>query len=190
MKKKSQSLTAAELFESLERDEPIGAESITLTGMVKKSDGKKKDGKEKSIQFAAGRSCSNWVTIPLELIEDVEVLKSVPCKDHSHPFVRLTLKTPRTPEAKIFSAILEGVQSGYDGSCGGNHDGGYEGTPASSVRRLVDEWGDPICGPGMRKVCYPTQCPGGGGWCTICQCEPRPIRDPEGFTSFGSFRRF
>ena len=107
MKKKSQSLTAAELFESLQQDKPIDAQSITLVGMVKKS-----HGKEKTIQFAAGGSCSNWVTIPLDLIDDVEVLKTVPCKDHAHPLVRLSLKTPRTPEAKIFSAILEGMQSG------------------------------------------------------------------------------
>jgi hypothetical protein len=171
MKRKSQSLTAAELFESLQRDEPIAAAPITLIGMVKKS-----DGKEKTIQFAAGGSCAHWATIPLDLIEDVEVLKTVPCKDHAHPLVRLNLKTPRTPEAKIFSAILEGMQSGVGG------------TPtAFAARQVLDPWGDPVCGPGTRKVCYPTVCPGGRGWCTVCQCEPVFNPNPEGFTSYHVF---
>jgi hypothetical protein len=60
-------------------------------------------------QFALGGKCSGWVTIPLEFVEDVEVLRSVTCKDHSHPLVSLKLKSPRTPEGKLFLAMLEGM---------------------------------------------------------------------------------
>src|SRR5690606_29996838 len=110
MGKTSQLLTAAELFESLQQDTLITAVPITLIGMVKKS-----EGKEKTIQFAPEGNCSSWVTIPVEHIEDVEILKTVPCKDHAHPLVRLNLKTPTTPEAKIFASILKATQSSLEG---------------------------------------------------------------------------
>ena len=172
MKKQSQSLTAAEFFDRLQQDDLATAVPITLIGMVKKS-----EGKEKTIQFAPGGNCSNWVTIPLDLIEDVEIIRTVPCKDHSHPLVRLNLKTPKTPEAKIYSSILQGMQSGPEGV-----------QPMFAQRAAVDEWGDPICSKGTRKVCYPAVCPNPSGhgtiWCTKCQCEPVFNPDPEGFVSY------
>ena len=77
---------------------------ISLVGMAKKSEGK-------AFQFALGGNCSGWVTIPLEFVEDVEVLRSVTCKDHSRPLVSLKLKSPRTPEGKLFLVMLEGMQA-------------------------------------------------------------------------------
>ena len=181
MKKKSQSLTAAELFEGLYQDKLITAVPITIIGMVKKS-----EGKEKVIQFAPGGNCSNWVTIPLELIDDAEILKTVPCKDHTHPLVRLNLKTPTTPEAKIFSSILEGMQSSLEGMRSS-----HEGTqPAFAVQQQLDPWGDPVCGPGTRKVCYPTTCTDPSGrlyWCTICRCETPFNPNPEVFANYHAF---
>jgi hypothetical protein len=43
MEKTSQSLTADELFESLQQDKFINAVTITLIGMVKKSEGEGKN---------------------------------------------------------------------------------------------------------------------------------------------------
>lgn len=167
MEKKSRSLTAGELFENLQQDKLNTAVPLTLTGMVKKS-----EGKNKTIQFAPGGSCSNWVTIPVELIEDAEILQTVPCKDHAHPLVRLNLKTPKAPEAKIFAAIVEGMQSNV-----GAMPIGF------AARQRLDPWGDPVCGPGTRKRCYPAVCPNPSGhgtiWCTVCRCEP--VFDPEPF---------
>ncbi len=174
MEKKSQSLTAAEFFESLQQDKLIAAVPITLIGMVKKS-----EGKEKAIQFAPGGNCSNWVTIPLELIEDVEILKTIPCKDHTHPLVRLNLKTPTTPEAKIFSSILQGMQSSLEGT-----------QPAFAVQQQLDPWGDPECPPGTRKKCDPAVCTGPSGrpyWCTICHCETPFNPNPEVFARYHAF---
>ena len=103
MEKKSQSLTAAEFFENLQQDKLITAIPIALIGMVKKS-----EGKEKTIQFAPGGNCSNWVTIPLEFIDDVEIIKTVPCKDHTHPLVRLNLKTPKTHRSEDLFLVPSG----------------------------------------------------------------------------------
>ena len=134
---------------------------------------KKSEGKEKTIQFAPGGNCSNWLTIPLEFIEDVEIIKTVPCKDHTHPLVRLNLKTPKTPEAKVFSSILQGMQSSLEGM-----------QSMFARRQATDEWGDPVCGPGTKKKCYPIVCPSGRGWCTECRCEVPFNPHPEGFYYF------
>ena len=104
MNKKSESLTAADFFVKLQHDQFDTTVPFFIIGMVKKS-----DGKEKTIEFAPGGNCSNWVTIPLEFIEDVEMLKTIPCKDHSHPLVKLNLKTPKTTEGGIFYALIKGM---------------------------------------------------------------------------------
>jgi hypothetical protein len=175
--KKSQSLTAAELFERLQCDTLLTAVPVSVVGMVKKS-----EGKEKTIQFAPQGNCGNWVTIPLELIEDAEILGTVPCKDHAHPLVRLDLKTPTTPEGKIFAALLKATQSTFQ-----EMPPSYPPAmaPAFAARQAVDQWGDPICGQGTKKRCYPAVCPNPSGhgsiWCTICRCEPVFNPHPEGF---------
>jgi hypothetical protein len=106
METKSNSLTAADFFEKLQQDKLDSPLPFSLVGLVKKS-----EGKEKTIEFAPGGNCSHWVTIPLEYIEDVEVIRTISCKDHSHPLAKLNMKTPKTPEGKLFFAILAGMKS-------------------------------------------------------------------------------
>jgi len=110
MKEKSESLSAADFFEKLQHDKLDDLQTFSITGMVKKS-----EGKDKKIEFAPGGNCSHWVTIPLDLIEDVEMIKTIPCKDHSHPLVKLNMKNPKTPEGKIFLALLEGMKQRNEG---------------------------------------------------------------------------
>lgn len=78
--------------------EPIGK-----TGMVKPA----ADGTP-AIQFAEGTACGQWTTIPAEMIEKVEFLRTVPCRDHQHPLVRLFLKEPpaSNPLATVFAELV------------------------------------------------------------------------------------
>lgn len=177
-------MTAADFFDKLQQDQLDNSSAFSITGMVKKV-----DGKEKAIQFAPGGHCSNWVTIPLEYIEDVHVIRTVPCKDHSHPFVQLNLKAPRTPEAKIFAAILQGMHSNTERMQQGfeQPQPGWEGMPGPyALRQARDKWGDPICGGGTRKKCGPAICPNPSGvgtiWCTECWCEP--VFNPGGYSVY------
>ena len=105
MKEKSESLSAADFFEKLQHDQLETTVPFSIIGMVKKS-----GGQEKTIEFAPGGNCSNWVTIPLEFIEDVEILKTISCKDHTHPLVKLKIKTPESIEGKLFFALLESMK--------------------------------------------------------------------------------
>ena len=106
MKEKTGSLTAADFFEKLQHDKLDTTAPLYLMGMVKKSE---REGK--TIDFAPGGDCSNWVTIPLELIDDVEIMKTISCKDHTHPLVKLNMKKPSTTEGKIFLALLEAMKN-------------------------------------------------------------------------------
>ena len=75
MEKSTESLSPDDFCQKLNEGTLGTAVPVRLTGMVKKH-----EGKEKAVQFAPGANCSVWVTIPLEFIEDVEVLRIVRCK--------------------------------------------------------------------------------------------------------------
>jgi hypothetical protein len=93
-------LTAKEFMDRLNRDEIVA--SLTLTGMVKVHE---EDAAQ--LMFALGTSCADWTSVPLELIESVDVLDSVPCRDHTHPLVTLTFKQPESAEGAVFRALLD-----------------------------------------------------------------------------------
>ena len=170
-------LSANESLEQLHDDKLNLPAPLALVGMVKKS-----EGKGKAFQFALGGNCSGWVTIPLELVEDVEVLRTVTCKDHSHPLVNLKLKAPRTPEGKLFAAMLEGMQSATPP----RHP--HLATPRSAVGgRRSSAYGPMAIESGCRKVCGPAVCPNPTGpgtiWFTECWTECRDV--PEFGTPWG-----
>lgn len=80
--------------------------SLVLTGMVKPS----KDASD-AILFAPGSSCSQWTEIQVDLIERVEVMSEIECKDHTHPYVRLTLKDLPTEnrQANVLASLAQGL---------------------------------------------------------------------------------
>lgn len=77
--------------------------SLIVSGMVKPIEEKKE-----SILFDRGGACMTWIEIPVDMIEKVDVLRYVRCKDHSHPYVRLTLKdVPKeNTVASVFHSML------------------------------------------------------------------------------------
>lgn len=192
----TKSLSPGDFFDKLQEGTLSTAVPVRLVGMVKKA-----EGKEKAIQFAPGGNCSSWVTIPLELIDDVEVLRTVRCKEHTHPLIKLNLKTPKSPEGKIFLALLEAMQpaegqpapmgapmpypGGRPGYVGpttfyGGTPPGFGGTPTSA--RLNTGFGGfgglgglGAIESGCHLRCYPAVCPNPSGhgtiWCTQCQTE-------------------
>lgn len=71
-----------------------------IVGMVKTSE--KEDHIAVSLQ-----GCENWLDIPTDMIDNAEQIGWQPCHDRGHPLMRIRLKGATTPEAKIFSALLE-----------------------------------------------------------------------------------
>ncbi len=82
------------------------AEGALKNHIVREGLAKQQEKDAKSILFSEG-DCTDWIPIPVKMIEKVEFIRNMPCKDHEHPFVRLHLKSPvDNPEAEVFSRLL------------------------------------------------------------------------------------
>ena len=70
-----------------------------LIGMVKSSE------KPGCVSFTPA-GCDSWIDVPSDMIAEAEHIGHQPCKDHSHPVFRLSLKEPTDPQAKVLMALL------------------------------------------------------------------------------------
>ena len=140
-------LASVDFFERLQNDKLAEPLPPGILGMVKKS-----EGNDRTIAFAPGVHCANWVTIPLELIGTVEMIRTIACGDHSHPVVKLNMKAPQTAEGKVFSALLEGMAPAHEAMQRGSqaNANGFHGSNDGSVERRLSTgfWGctDTYCG--------------------------------------------
>lgn len=94
------SFSTAEFVRKLRAGEFASA-PLAATGLVKTSE------EEDGLLFAHGSDCTNWISIPTRLIDRVEFLQVVPCKDHSHPLVTLVFSIPESPEAQVFAGLAK-----------------------------------------------------------------------------------
>lgn len=94
-------LTGEEFLSSLRKEVAKETNTITVTGMAKESE--ESDG---SIAFVPDLNCDDWVQIPLERIESIEVIGTSPCKEHTHPHINLTLKVESSLEAALLARVL------------------------------------------------------------------------------------
>jgi hypothetical protein len=96
--------SASEFVEKL-KSEDFGSASLVYTGMLKNAED------DQHLVFANNMDCSNWTEIPIDIIENIEFMQLVPCKDHKHPLVRMTIKEPTSEEAKMFASLARSVSS-------------------------------------------------------------------------------
>ena len=99
----NETMSAAEFLTKLKANDISAALSIDC--MVKEAES------DDSLMFAVGDVCDNWVELPAAAVDSVAVLGNVPCKDHAHPLVRLTLKPAEGPEGRMLAALLRGVMA-------------------------------------------------------------------------------
>lgn len=76
---------------------------IELYGLVKADEA----GSEDVILYSPKADCSRWFQIPEMLVESIEFEANVRCKDHYHPFVKITLKIGADP---IYAALAQLLQ--------------------------------------------------------------------------------
>jgi hypothetical protein len=80
---------------------PLPAPPVVQTGMVDPAE----SGQEE-LSFAPGTQYSNWVKVPLSIIEQVDHLSNQRYGQDEYPYVRLHLKCPGTKEGDaIFQAL-------------------------------------------------------------------------------------
>jgi hypothetical protein len=97
--------------------------------------------------FAHGSDCTDWIPIPLDAIETVELLDVVPCRDHAHPLVTLSIKAPESPEGALYASMLKGSRHGIVSRVV-RRPQSFGGIPIGTrLARLSDGWADVILGP-------------------------------------------
>jgi hypothetical protein len=74
---------------------------VSQTGLV---DPDVRDGE--TIRFAVGMQCSNWIEVPVGIIDKVDYLGNQPCGQHEYPYVRLYLK-PTSNEGRALASLLQ-----------------------------------------------------------------------------------
>src|SRR5437868_2606009 len=93
--------TAEEFFDALHSEQGVVTKP-TVTGYVRKT------ADQAFIDFSPALAlCAIWIRIPLSMIAKVTVLGKRPCFDHVHDYVRLTFKSPASPEAAVFAQLLQ-----------------------------------------------------------------------------------
>jgi hypothetical protein len=102
MNEERQTYSPQDFLDKLRRDDL--SPPLRFTGMAKQV-----EDDDTAILFAHGRNCANWVTIPLDLIEHVEVVEIVNCEDHTHPLVNIEFKKPTSEEALAFSSLARSL---------------------------------------------------------------------------------
>ena len=119
------------------------APTASVTGMVRASD---RDG---SFQLSVD-SCQSWVDVPLDAVEDADVLGRSGCGDHSHPVVRFGLAEPRDSDPWERHLLVRSLafNDPFDFLPGGvrTKTGTTEGTAnpcQDCVRRCMEFVGDP-----------------------------------------------
>jgi len=98
MKKEAKNYSPGEFIEKLKSDD-FRSQSLIYTGMLKTAED------DKHLLFANGTYCTNWTAIPIDIIENIELVDVIPCKDHTHPLVHITIKEPTSEEAKMFASL-------------------------------------------------------------------------------------
>jgi hypothetical protein len=93
---------------SSEEGLPLPYPPISRTGLV---DPDIESG-SKEIRFAPGTQCSNWIEVPLRMIDEVDYLGNQLCNQREYPHVRLHLK-PTTDEGRVLANLLQrGTEAG------------------------------------------------------------------------------
>ena len=95
---KTKSIAGAALEQALQ-DGSIERVRPMLHGMVKRSD------KPGHISFSQA-GCDRWVDVPSGMIDQAEHLGQAGCRDHTHPFMRISLKEPKEEEGRVLLDLL------------------------------------------------------------------------------------
>ena len=94
-----ESFTGSSLEQALRDGTLAHPAGIVITCMVKESE------TQGHISIALS-GCEQWTDISTDMVETAELIGHRPCKEHQHPFVRITFKEPRGVEAKTFASLL------------------------------------------------------------------------------------
>lgn len=119
--------TPAEFLKRLE-DKQFKKTS-SLVGLVKLSND------ADSIDFSF-TNCESWVTIRTSFIQEIQFIRSVPCKDHQHPLVEMVFPEFATEEGKLLSSLLTSLAGSQLTAT--VHDNALQGVPMAQHMPTAD----------------------------------------------------
>jgi hypothetical protein len=92
-----------EFLDQLSRDALVEPADLTVYGPVADD-----PEDETVLRIALSRPYDRWLRVPLSLIAAVNYARNVSCGDHTHPFVRLSLRRPAADnvEALVFAQLF------------------------------------------------------------------------------------
>jgi hypothetical protein len=102
------SYVPSEFVSKLSAGELPGPTRVEIVGLVKSD-----DNVSSVVHFSNSPSCEEWLTLPIEIVESVDHLQAVNCKDHQHPLVKVKLKPPKDgcQDVTFFLNILSKMQT-------------------------------------------------------------------------------
>src|SRR5215204_2798148 len=117
---------------------------VVQTGMVDPA-----KSSDEEVSFAPGTQCSNWIKVPVSMIEEVDHLRNQRCGRDEYPYVRLHLKSPGTKEGDAVFQALAGILkvSGSVKQRASEDAEESESTPATPPKRdsivTIPQWSSP-----------------------------------------------
>jgi len=79
------------------------SEALVIRGLAKAPDDASQASEQVLVDVVG--DCQHWTALPVSLIDQVQILRLVTCRDHTHPLVAITLITPESPETAALAEI-------------------------------------------------------------------------------------
>lgn len=114
-----ETFTGASLEKALREGALDSSRTATMVGMAKPSD------EAGYISFTRS-GCDNWIDLPVEMIQSAEKIGDAPCRDHSHPLVKITLEKPQDKRQQVLLALLADTAPTQPGPTGAPFAGALE----------------------------------------------------------------
>lgn len=126
---------------------PDGNPAMTVGGIVKAN-----DADPSTLLFSTDLSCESWIPVPLSLIQTVEQIRTVNCKDHKHPLVKIAF-TPPSPDQRDINALLM-IMAGLQSQLSWFHRNAKSGSPWAST--FASDCAVVSASEGLTKCCTQT----------------------------------
>jgi hypothetical protein len=72
---------------------------VQVAGMIRAAE-------ENSDSIQVTRDCSSWVSIPASMIEEINLLGTMKCKDHNHHVASIRFKEPQSEEGAVYARLI------------------------------------------------------------------------------------
>ncbi len=102
------SYNPTEFLSKLSANELPDPSDLTIVGLAKSEETSRS-----VLYFSLSPSCEKWLTIPIEIVESIEHLRTITCRDHQHPVVRIRFKQAEEGrnDSAFFMNLLAQLQS-------------------------------------------------------------------------------